>query len=705
MKRAAAQAGNYSVVNASDQACQASSGHLPSNVVEVSTRPRVEGRLQQERIATCPGVFKEVRGRVEGVGPWWLEIRRNGVFWRRIRHPREVDEGAPAKAPWANASESEEFSFQVEAPGEYTLHSVTDATQCSAQGTGRVTVIEKPAPGVRLQQDTACAGDAIMLDVNASGACSVTVMASGWHAPREIELLAPSASAPQSDAADVRRLVHSQLALFSDGATAPGQYTITQVRDAQCVAPSSQTVIVHPRPEIVMRANATHMCDSPSGNDAVSLEVRADGGFMGEWVAIVRKPGGDNLTISGIGSKAKFHAVSLPGTYTLLSAFSREPRCSAVLQRRSDASGNGGSDDTAEKAVTVTSLQAPRATLSGGGQICELGGDGAGVELVVQVTGGKGPYRVKLAQGTKVEPKFRHVTSPDGRLIIPRVPKGSFWVAEVQDAHKCAGKERSNLVDVTHYPRAEAAFKQTYIGLCAGDGPQQASVGVFKDNGAPGPWQLAVLRNGRYHASGQTVDSPGGAGGNFDFEIEPVVSGHQGSSGIVDIYEIDRDSFTDARGCLGKPSLGTLKVKMNAQPSVEVVAGAQRARGAAACENEDVVLKFTAGSPPWSVTIELLGGAQPPAGGLANSSSPRANEGSTCEISGIYEQRFSLASLREASPDHRTGGTGKGAAGDRLATLPGAGVLACWWAVLACLPHGRLHAGAPVAASLYDKCT
>ena len=234
-KTAATGAGNYTVVNASDSACDALLDSLPMNVIEVVQRERVRGRLHVHHIATCPGSFQEIRGEVQGIGPWWLEIRRNGAFWRRIRHPRE--DASQDDMPQKDGN----FSFEVEAAGDYTLYSVTDSRHCSAHGSGRVTVSEKPVPQVRLQQQHACNGDSLTLDVNVSGMCVVTVMATGWHTPRHIQLQLHPSEIPQGQQQDSHsRLLVSNVTLLAGGEALPGQYTITSVRDAECSAATLQ---------------------------------------------------------------------------------------------------------------------------------------------------------------------------------------------------------------------------------------------------------------------------------------------------------------------------------------------------------------------------------------------------------------------------------------------------------------------------------
>ena len=664
----AMQAGNYSVVGARDGACDALAGGLPTSEVLVSTRARVSGRLEPAHIGTCPGVLQEIRGHVKGIGPWWLEIHRNGEYWRRILHHAAPDReaGAPAsplKAPQAGTDAVPEewgFSFEVESPGEYTLYSVTDSTQCSAHGTGTVTVTDKPAPQVRMRQEQACEGDELMLNVNASGACVVTVMASGWAAPRDIKVVPGSSrvadhSRKHADTPAAARMVNHAVALFKAGETSPGQYTVLRVRDEHCEAVASQSMTVHPRPQILLRGSTTHVCDNEASGDWASLEVRSNSGFVGEWSAIIRHPSGHEETVAGIGAEAKFVRVSQPGTYALVKAFSLNPRCEGPLPQQAEVTANGATGTQNGRTVTVTRFETPRVVMSGGGTVCRAGGTGAMVDLVAQVSGGIGPYRILFARDGVRDREFRQVVSPDGRLVVPVRQKGAYNVVEVQDTHKCARKEPSNRVEVTLFPTALAAFEQQFIGLCPGDKPQPVRVGVSGKE-APAPWQLAVLRNGRYHQHGQVVNTSRSEG-SFEFMTEEVVDGLRTSDGtVVDEYQIDRDSFTDARGCLGDIKRGgTLKVKMNVLPSVQVLAKSRRGT----CENDDAVLKFT-GVAPWAVTIQLWGDDRLPHG--AKAETEKAGKGkdssvsSTCEISGITQREFSLSALKGISGSERGSG-------------------------------------------------
>ncbi len=53
--------------------------------------------------------------------------------------------------------------------------------------------------------------------------------------------------------------------------------------------------------------------------------------------------------------------------------------------------------------------------------------------------------------------------------------------------------------------------------------------------------QLSVLRNGRFHTSGVLANSSL----RFAFKTADVVDGE------LDSYQIDPETFIDARGCLG----------------------------------------------------------------------------------------------------------------------------------------------------------
>ena len=659
-------------MNASDRACQALAASLPTNVIQVKRRARVRGRLHPETIATCPGIFHEIRGEVEGIGPWWLEIWRNNAFWRRIRHPRDDSSGVESEqvrdvTTWHQESEHDrQFAFDVEAPGEYTLHSVTDSTQCSARGTGKVAVIQQPAPDVRLQQEMACDGGEVAVDVNASGPCVVTVMASGWAQPREIDL-----GHGDTKSGDLTRVPRSKVPLFASGEITPGQYTITHVRDALCSASTSQTVTVYPRPEILMRGSVTHVCEQHGHEDSASLEIRANGGFMGEWNASIRLPSGDEVTVGGSGSEAKMVKVKDPGTYVLVRAFSLRPSCVAVLHPYVEPGDSSTDAEQKGRAVTVKRLVAPRVSISGGGTVCHKGGTGAAVNLEVQVTGGKGPYRIKIVQDRK-RIFDRRVISPDGRLVMPVNSVGSYQVDEVEDTYKCKWSERSQIVKLSHFAAAEARFAERVIGVCPGDGPQAFGVRVIP-KGSPAPWQLVVLRNKRYHSSGQLANSSQ----DFVFNTEEVIDGRDSA----DQYTIDPDSFTDARGCLGE-AVGGLRVVMNALPSVEVVPNGRKGR-TGTCEDEAIHLKFS-GLPPWSVTIQLWGGgsSKPDECAIDDKTCGRARAppGSTCEISGIMSKYFSLAALKDISQEKGSSKQGVGTAHGSLRTTcpqlaPGQGYL------------------------------
>jgi len=241
----------------------------------------------------------------------------------------------------------------------------------------------------------------------------------------------------------------------------------------------------------MLRASATDVCETHAAG--ASLEVRSVGGFMGGWMAEIQSPSGNRMHVSGSGSDAEVVPVAAPGTYTLLEAFSLNPHCAAILQpyTGSKVVAGGGALDQPGRTVTVKVLESPAVKLSGGGTLCREGESGAMVELVIQVSRGKGPYRVRLTRDRLKYGEFQ-VTAGDGRLVLPVRDKGTYVVSYVKDAHKCIGRGNSNAVAVDVFPTAHAHFQQKFIGLCAGEGAQEALVGV-KSHGSHGPYQVAIF--------------------------------------------------------------------------------------------------------------------------------------------------------------------------------------------------------------------
>eukprot|EP00288_Rhodomonas_lens_P020123 CAMPEP_0177689230 /NCGR_PEP_ID=MMETSP0484_2-20121128/63_1 /TAXON_ID=354590 /ORGANISM="Rhodomonas lens, Strain RHODO" /LENGTH=555 /DNA_ID=CAMNT_0019199575 /DNA_START=68 /DNA_END=1733 /DNA_ORIENTATION=+ len=231
---------------------------------DVSLHPRVGARLFEvngSRAASCQGLWTNITGQVEGTGPWSLEIYRDGSFFRRILHPAEAGPN---------------FTFSTSAPGNYSLHAVTDGRYCSTPGAGWAVLTKLAAPELTLpgKRDKKamefCAGEPVRLFYNGSGIGKIAYSLVGASGAKRLELFTPLPTANRSDPIIVD--------LFEGQEAAPGQYSLLSVEDANCSTSLSETFTIHQRPVVTMRGMVTEVCGGQSSQAAGKLEVRQEGG-------------------------------------------------------------------------------------------------------------------------------------------------------------------------------------------------------------------------------------------------------------------------------------------------------------------------------------------------------------------------------------------------------------------------------------------
>eukprot|EP00960_Hanusia_phi_P065894 766247-Hanusia_phi.AAC.2 len=379
--------GNYSLVSLSDYVCRSPTMDAQSTNVAVSAKGGIlKGRIENNTIQTCPGVFHVVSGEVQGKGPWSIVIHRNGEFWRRIQHHGVVPAGD--KAGKSN------FTFEVEVPGNYSLYSVTDSRSCTVRGEGLVQVVLMPAPTLTLTSTCkrevtnvelcakeadrldVCLGEEIPVQVNLTGEGFISIASPHWNETKKIRVAAENKTGWV-----VRRLDLAQSVDFSTG-----QYTITSISDRTCSRTLSNPFHVHSRPVFSFRGSVTDVCSSTG---QASLEVRESSGYGGRWTAHILQPSGRIAMLNSTKPTAQM-SVKEPGTYTLLDV--EAGNCKPIVEKGADGK---------PKTVAVNLFESPKATISGGGSKCQVGG--GALDVKIQVHGGQRPYKVQLAFNGKAQ--------------------------------------------------------------------------------------------------------------------------------------------------------------------------------------------------------------------------------------------------------------------------------------------------------------
>eukprot|EP00285_Hemiselmis_virescens_P009328 CAMPEP_0173408586 /NCGR_PEP_ID=MMETSP1356-20130122/70087_1 /TAXON_ID=77927 ORGANISM="Hemiselmis virescens, Strain PCC157" /NCGR_SAMPLE_ID=MMETSP1356 /ASSEMBLY_ACC=CAM_ASM_000847 /LENGTH=697 /DNA_ID=CAMNT_0014369921 /DNA_START=50 /DNA_END=2139 /DNA_ORIENTATION=+ len=392
--------GNYSLVSVRDARC---SGRTPTGTgaaavaVGVTHLAQVSGMLTPGNESTCEGTFRNLTGEVRGTPPFSVEIWRSGAFFRRVL---------------VNGTK---FSFAVDAPGVYTLRSVTDSRYCTAAGKGAVTLSQLPLPAVAAVHAVQCEGSPVRVAVRGTPPFRVSYGVTG---ERSEETVTARTCVPlPADASQRAKMLPAgedasawcAMELFGEARARPGLYTVASIQDGSCAARMLASVRVAAKPTMTLHAVVSDVCDGA----AARLEVRLSGG-EGAWQARVRYPDGQVKTIDAEKPSAAWD-VSLEGDYTLVSGFRAE--CEAEVG--------------ASSSVSVRHFEAPKAVLSGDVIACA----GQPAEIAVKVTGGQWPYLVGLLlNGRPFRKEPLLVTRPDGALSVAVTEQGTYTLQSVRDA-------------------------------------------------------------------------------------------------------------------------------------------------------------------------------------------------------------------------------------------------------------------------------
>lgn len=225
------QPGTYSVTSISDLNCQG----IPEGSIEVS--------LQDLPSATISGGgdFCEGSGtgplvQLEGEGPWNLNFSIDGI-------PDSVTLGNnPSVIPTTGS-------------GTYSIHNISDS-YCSQEVSGSVSVTMIPAPTVLIEVGTpTCEGDSVpvLIDFSGAGPFSYAYNFNGNNS-------------------DTLLTTHSEEGLYFSES---GEFAIIYLFDGQCSAYQgfSDTVIIHPMPELSISLSSDTICAGQSLTVQVEPEV------------------------------------------------------------------------------------------------------------------------------------------------------------------------------------------------------------------------------------------------------------------------------------------------------------------------------------------------------------------------------------------------------------------------------------------------
>ena len=553
----AQHAGNYSIASVGDENCGDVGGSADVPVaapVVVTHLARVAATINGGEESTCEGIFRNVTGTVTGTPPFSLELWRSGRYFRRI----QVEKGNT-------------FSFAVDSAGNYTVHSVTDGSYCSASGDGSFSITQLALPSVAQLNTSVCEGDGVAIAVRGTPPLRVSYSITGQAGE---ESVTANECIPVAVEGAKKNEKWCKVVMFGAGQSRPGLYTLTGIQDGLCSARVKTSFRVPSRPAISLRSVISDVCDG----GAARLELHVSGGIPGAlWSASVRYPSGEVRELKSDRTSLAWD-VAESGDFVLEKARSGECPADVVATE-------GGGDAM----VTVRKFDAPTASVSGEITSCP----GAQSEIVIEASGGQWPYSVSLLHNGRLVLKDALVTRSDGVLTVPVREPGQYTLQSVRDARRCPGTV-TGTARIHQHPRATGGFTESSHSMCAG-GEVDVTVAVTGGDGSPPPWQVTVLRDEQFFTA-RAVNASGSAGtGSFTF-----------STRLPGLYKLSQDGFVDGRGCtgaVGRP----LRVTVAPLPTVTA-----SPKTGSTCEGGRTKSKlhFT-GEPPWAFTIVRAGDANP----------------------------------------------------------------------------------------------
>lgn len=279
-----------------------------------------------------------------------------------------------------NNIEETETSFEVTAPGNYQLLSVSDANcEGSVSGEANVVIKDKPTATINGGGDICGSVGGVPVNFNFTG-----------NAPFDIVYT------DGNDNIEIQDITENSLQLE---VSEIGTYTLISVNDEFCSGTVSGEALVERNalPELIFNMDEKVFC-----TNAPAIELTAT-------------PAGGSFSGPGINNNQFNPSIAGAGTHTITYSFTSEAGCS----------------NTTENEVQVNAL--PTAQISGGGDICATSEP---AEISIALTGAA-PFSLTYSDGT-TETTVQDINSSSYSFTTS--DEGTFTLVSVSDANNCDGQ-------------------------------------------------------------------------------------------------------------------------------------------------------------------------------------------------------------------------------------------------------------------------
>ncbi|MDD4672721.1 MAG: gliding motility-associated C-terminal domain-containing protein [Bacteroidales bacterium] len=341
-----------------------------------------------------------------------------------------------------------------------------------------------------------------------------------------------------------------------------GYFELLSVQDANCTGTVSGDALVVeiPAPTATISGGGVY-CE---GVLATGVDVSIDLTGTGPWDIIYAIDGTDQPTVTGVTSSPYVIANATAGVYTLTSVNDSSPCLGTV-------SGS----------ATVTELESPTATISGGGGYC-AGTTPTGVDVTITLTG-NAPWDVVYAIDGANQAAVTGITSSP--YVITNAAVGEYTLTSVGDINGCDGTV-SGSATVTEWELPTATISGGG-GYCAGVDPTGVNVNI--ELTGVGPWNIVYA---------------------IDGVSQPTVTGVNSSPYVITnategVYTLI--SVGDSSPCPGTVS-GSATVIEFELPTATISGGGDYCAGANPT-GVDVTITLT-GNGPWNIVYAIDGADQ-----------------------------------------------------------------------------------------------
>ncbi len=475
--------GSYSLVSVVDANCEGSTTGTAFVTGSALPSATISGTA-----SICPGETSTVSIALTGSAPWNI-IYTDGTTETEV------------------TSSDENFTFEA-AAGVYSLVSVSDAN-CEGNISGEANVTNYTTPTANLSGTTSICQDetaTVIIDLTGTAPWSITY----------------------TDGT-TETTVSSATNLYTFEANA-GTYSLVSIEDANCNGETAgiATISTFDTPTATISGGG-NVCEGESAQLSIDLTGTAP------W-SITYTDGTTETTVSSSTNVYSFAAGT--GTYSLVSV--DDANCSG------EAVGN----------VTVSTFEAPTASISGGGNVC--GGESA--QLSIDLTG-TAPWSITYTDGTS-----ETTVSSSTNVYSFAAGPGTYNLVSVEDAN-CSGEAVGNVTVSTF--EAPTASISGGGNVCEGESAQ-----LSIDLTGTAPWSIT-------YTDGTTETTVSSSTNVYSF-----VAG----TGTYSLVSVD-----DAN-CSGE-AVGNVTVSTFEAPTASISGGGN------VCEGESAQLSIDlTGTAPWSIT-------------------------------------------------------------------------------------------------------